>query len=44
MGTKDPGTTSSDGLKIKIILPKEDSLDGIELDVNNTELILSSAI
>ena len=41
MGTKDPGTTSSDGLKIKVALPKE-KLENIELDVTSEFVHLST--
>ena len=41
MGTKDPGTTSSDGLKIKVALPKE-KLENIELDVTSDSRVLET--
>ena len=42
MGTKDPGTTSSDGLRMTFHLPKEKDMSGIELDVTDTEINLST--
>ncbi|CBY14895.1 unnamed protein product [Oikopleura dioica] len=43
MGTKDPGTTSSDGLRMTFHLPKEKDMSGIEVDVTDTEINLSTA-
>ena len=42
MGTKDPGTTSSDGLRMTFHLPKEKSMSGIEVDVSDTQINLST--
>ena len=42
MGTKDPGTSTSDGIRISIHLPLEDSAGNIELDLNDTAILLSS--
>ena len=42
MGTKDPGTTSSDGLRMTFHLPKEKNMSGIEVDVTDTEINLST--
>jgi len=41
MGTKDPGTSSSDGIKIKIILPNEKMSD-IEIDIQKEIVNLST--
>ena len=43
MGTKDPGTTSSDGLRMTFHLPKEKDMSGIEVDVTDTEINLSTS-
>jgi hypothetical protein len=42
MGTKDPGTTSSDGLRMTFHLPKEKDMSGIEVDVTDAEINLST--
>ena len=38
MSTKDPGTTSADGLRLTIKLPKENNVKDIELDVRPEEV------
>ena len=42
MGTKDPGTTTSDGIRTKISLPLEESAAAIELDVTDSFIKISS--
>jgi len=42
MGTKDPGTTTSDGIRTKIFLPLEDTAAAIELDVTDSAIKISS--
>lgn len=42
MGTKDPGTSTSDGLRVSIHLPLEDSAANIELDLSDMAILLSS--
>merc|ERR1712062_656891 len=42
MGTKDPGTSSSDGLKINILLQDETKLSDIEVDIVKDYVHLST--
>lgn len=42
MGTKDPGTTTSDSIRVSIHLPLERSAGDVELDVTDTDILLSS--
>ena len=42
MGTKDPGTTTADGIKLTVSLPGETNLSNIELDVQEEIVIVST--
>ena len=42
MGTKDPGTTTADGIKLTVNLPGETNLANIELDVQEEIVIVST--
>ena len=42
MGTKDPGTTTADGIKLTVSLPGESDLANIELDVQETIILVST--
>jgi len=42
MGTKDPGTTTADGIKLTVSLPGETDLASIELDVQEHVILVST--